>query len=45
MKTLAMALMAALALAACGVDGDPEPPAAPGVSIEGEAIVGVTTGA
>jgi predicted small lipoprotein YifL len=41
-------VMAVLALAACGVDGAPVPPAAkttppPGLSISGEARVGVVS--
>ncbi len=32
---------ALLALAACGADGAPEPPAKSGVAIDGEAQVGV----
>lgn len=34
-------LVAYLALAACGADGAPEPPTRSGVSITGEAQVGV----
>lgn len=38
-------LIAALALAACGADGPPEPPskssATPGLSISGEARIGI----
>ena len=34
-------LLACLALAACGADGAPEPPAQTGVTISGEAQVGV----
>lgn len=34
-------LLACLALSACGADGAPEPPAKPGLSISGEAEVGV----
>jgi hypothetical protein len=34
-------LIACLALAACGADGAPEPPTKPGLSISGEAEVGV----
>lgn len=44
----AASLVAVLALAACGVDGAPKPPAAkttppPGLSISGEARVGVVS--
>ncbi len=34
-------LLAALALAACGADGAPEPPSKSGISISGEAQIGV----
>lgn len=34
-------LIACLALAACGADGAPEPPTKSGVTISGEAEVGV----
>lgn len=34
-------LLATLALAACGADGAPEPPSKSGISISGEAQVGV----
>ncbi|WP_256371633.1 MULTISPECIES: hypothetical protein [Tabrizicola] len=34
-------LVACLALAACGADGEPQPPAKPGLSISGEAQIGV----
>ncbi len=34
-------LLACLALAACGADGPPEKPANPGITISGEAQVGV----
>ena len=34
-------LIACLALAACGADGPPEPPQKPGISLTGEAQVGV----
>ncbi len=34
-------LLACLALAACGADGAPEPPTKPGITISGEAQVGV----
>lgn len=34
-------LLAALALAACGADGAPEPPSKSGLSVTGEAKVGV----
>lgn len=40
-----LALLAVLALAACGVDGPPERPSpAPGVSISGDARMGVVSG-
>lgn len=47
MKTLALALAATLAIAACGIEGDPEPlapgPAEPaGVSVTGKAAVFVS---
>ena len=35
------ALSLPVLLAACGVDGAPKPPADPGVSISGEARIGV----
>ncbi|MCX7888904.1 MAG: hypothetical protein N2422_04130 [Rhodobacteraceae bacterium] len=38
------ALIAALALAGCGVDGPPRAPAGAGVTIEGDAQVGVVSG-
>lgn len=34
-------LLACLALAACGADGAPEKPSDPGITISGEAQVGV----
>lgn len=34
-------LLACLALAACGADGAPEPPAKTGITISGDAQVGV----
>jgi hypothetical protein len=34
-------LLAALALAACGADGDPEPPTKSGITVSGEAEIGV----
>jgi hypothetical protein len=34
-------LLACLALAACGADGAPEPPTKSGISVSGEAQVGV----
>lgn len=34
-------LLAAVALAACGADGPPEPPSKSGVTISGEAQVGM----
>jgi hypothetical protein len=37
------ALLACLALAACGVDGEPQPPAKTGVTITGEAKIGVVS--
>ena len=44
MRTVILSLIAIFALAACGVDGAPTPPAAKttGVSISGEAAIGVT---
>ena len=35
------ALIACLALAACGADGEPQAPTAPGLTVSGEAQVGV----
>jgi hypothetical protein len=35
------ALLACLTLAACGADGQPQPPAEPGIKITGEAQIGV----
>jgi len=32
-----------LVLAACGADGEPQPPAKPGISITGEAQIGVVS--
>ncbi|QDC11022.1 argininosuccinate lyase [Oceanicola sp. D3] len=43
MKPLA-AFALLLTLAACGVDGDPEPPAEPGISVSGKVKVGITGG-
>lgn len=41
--TRLLALAAILALAACGVDGPPQPPAArTGVSVSGEVAIGVS---
>jgi hypothetical protein len=34
-------LLAALALAACGADGAPEPPTKSGITVTGEAEIGV----
>ncbi len=34
-------LIACLALAACGADGEPQPPTEPGIKITGEAEIGV----
>ena len=34
-------LLACLTLAACGADGEPQPPATPGVTITGEATIGI----
>lgn len=34
-------LLACLALAACGADGQPEPPSQTGVTITGEAQIGI----
>jgi predicted small lipoprotein YifL len=34
-------LIAVLALAACGADGDPEPPTKSGVTLSGEVGIGV----
>lgn len=34
-------LIAALALSACGADGEPQPPTKPGISVTGEAQIGV----
>ena len=36
--------LAILALSACGADGQPTAPAASGVTLSGDARVGVTTG-
>lgn len=36
-----MILLACLAVAACGTDGAPQPPAKTGLSLSGEAQVGV----
>ncbi len=38
---LASLALATLALAACGADGAPEPPAKSGVSLTGDARIGV----
>ncbi|MGL4234872.1 hypothetical protein [Tabrizicola sp.] len=38
---LPAALIACLALAACGADGNPEPPTKSGVTVSGEAEIGV----
>lgn len=40
-----LAILAILALAACGVDGPPERPSEPksNVSVSGEAVIGVST--
>jgi hypothetical protein len=35
-------LLAAFALAACGVDGAPQPPSKSGITVSGEARIGVT---
>ncbi len=34
-------VVACLALAACGADGEPQPPAKPGLTVSGEAQIGV----
>jgi hypothetical protein len=38
---LRLLLLACLALAACGADGAPEPPTKSGISVTGEAQIGV----
>lgn len=43
MKKL-IALLALAALSACGVDGEPEPPVEPGVSVHGTVKVGIRGG-
>ncbi len=37
-----LALAAFLALAACGADGPPEAPAKTGITLSGEAAIGIT---
>ncbi len=49
MRPTALLLSFLLVLAACGVDGEPEPPtrsaqSVPGVSISGTASIGITAG-
>lgn len=39
----ALAFAALLTLAACGADGPPEAPAKTGITISGEAAIGITT--
>lgn len=41
-KLIALALLASLA--ACGVDGEPEPPVQPGLQVSGTVQVGVVGG-
>lgn len=36
-----IALLSCLVLSACGADGEPQPPTKPGLTISGEAEVGV----
>jgi predicted small lipoprotein YifL len=38
-----LALIALLTLAACGADGAPEPPTKSGITVSGEAQIGVVT--
>jgi predicted small lipoprotein YifL len=38
-----LALIALLTLAACGADGAPEPPTKSGITVTGEAQIGVVT--
>ncbi|MDO5704996.1 MAG: hypothetical protein Q4G49_07975 [Paracoccus sp. (in: a-proteobacteria)] len=44
MKRLFLILTTALILSACGIDGAPERPA-PGLHVDGEARIGIATGA
>ena len=39
----AMALCACLVLVACGADGEPQPPAKPGVTVTGDARIGIVS--
>jgi len=40
-RRLMTALLACLSLSACGVDGEPSAPTEPGVTVSGEAKLGV----
>lgn len=44
MKRPALALLLAAALAACGVDGPPRPPAQDGATLSGTARIGLAGG-
>ncbi|WP_180996014.1 hypothetical protein [Tabrizicola aquatica] len=43
MPRLILPLLACLALTACGADGEPQAPTKPGISITGEAQIGVVS--
>ncbi len=41
--TIALALTACLAVAGCGVDGAPQPPVTPGITVTGDAQIGIVS--
>ncbi|MCX7287007.1 MAG: hypothetical protein NTW20_05465 [Rhodobacterales bacterium] len=41
--SIALALTACLALGACGVDGAPQPPVKPGITVTGDAQFGIVS--
>jgi hypothetical protein len=41
MPRLTLAFLGCLVLAACGADGDPQPPSKSGVTVTGDAQIGV----
>ena len=40
-RLILISLLACLTLAACGADGEPQAPTKPGISVSGEAQIGV----
>lgn len=42
MSRLILPVLLALSLAACGADGEPQPPTKPGITVSGEAKIGIS---